>query len=71
MALIGHILSAFVTFGASSPENAYNMLFWGMFIFAFANGTLEAVANPLVATVFFPRTEPTTSIFFMRVGQPE
>ncbi len=47
-----HILSAFVTFGASNPENAYNMLFWGMFIFAYANGTLEAVANPLVATLF-------------------
>lgn len=52
LALIGHILSAFVTFTASSPENAYNSLYWGMFIFAYANGTLEAVANPLVATVF-------------------
>ncbi len=52
LALICHILSAFVTFGASSPENAYTFLFWGMFIFAFANGTLEAVANPLVATLF-------------------
>jgi hypothetical protein len=31
---------------------AYNYLFWGMFIFALANGTLEAVANPLVATLF-------------------
>ncbi len=47
-----HILSAFVTFGATSPANAYSMLSWGMFIFAFANGTLEAVANPLVATLF-------------------
>jgi len=47
-----HVLSAFVTFGATSPENAYQMLTWGMFIFAFANGTLEAVANPLVATIF-------------------
>jgi MFS family permease len=47
-----HVLSAFVTFGASSPENAYQMLLIGMFIFAFANGTLEAVANPLVATLF-------------------
>jgi MFS family permease len=28
------------------------MLFWGMFIFAYANGTLEAVANPLVATLY-------------------
>ena len=47
-----HILSAFVTFGATTPENAYNALYWGMFLFAFANGTLEAVANPLVATLF-------------------
>jgi MFS family permease len=52
VALLGHILSAFVTFGASTPENAYNYLFWGMFIFAYANGTLEAVANPLVATLY-------------------
>src|SRR5688572_11985324 len=52
VALLCHVLSAFVTFGASTPENAYNLLFWGMFIFAFANGTLEAVANPLVATLF-------------------
>ncbi|GBL27072.1 hypothetical protein EMGBS8_10200 [Verrucomicrobiota bacterium] len=52
LALIGHIVSAFVTFGASTPQNAYDFLYWGMFIFAFANGTLEAVANPLVATIF-------------------
>jgi MFS family permease len=52
VALAGHILSAVVTFGASTPENAYGFLYWGMFIFAFANGTLEAVANPLVATIF-------------------
>lgn len=41
VALACHILSAVVTFAASTPENAYNFLFWGMFIFAFANGTLE------------------------------
>ncbi len=52
VALLGHILSAFVTFGASTPANAYGFLYWGMFIFSFANGTLEAVANPLVATIF-------------------
>ncbi|MBM3998679.1 MAG: MFS transporter [Planctomycetes bacterium] len=51
IALIGHVLSAVVTLGATQ-ENAYNMLFWGSFIFAYANGTLEAVANPLVATIF-------------------
>lgn len=47
-----HVISAFVTFGASTPENAYSMLTYGMFIFALANGTLEAVSNPLVATLF-------------------
>ena len=52
LALVGHVISAFVTFGASSPLDAYNFLFWGMFIFAYANGTLEAVSNPLVATCF-------------------
>lgn len=52
LALLCHILSAFVTFAASTPQNAYDFLFWGMFIFAFANGTLEAVANPLVATLY-------------------
>ncbi len=50
-----HVLSAFVAFGAvegSSTESAYQFLFWGSFLFAIANGTLEAVANPLVATLF-------------------
>ena len=50
-AFVLHVLSAIVTFMAT-PANAYNMLYAGMFIFALANGTLEAVANPLVATVF-------------------
>jgi MFS family permease len=52
LAFLGHVLSALVTFSASSADTAYQLLFWGSFIFAFANGTLEAVANPLVATVF-------------------
>ena len=46
-----HVLSAVVTCLATGA-NAYNMLYAGMFIFAYANGTLEAVANPLVATTF-------------------
>ena len=46
-----HVLSAFVTFTASGAS-AYASLYWGMFIFAYANGTLEAVANPLVATLY-------------------
>src|SRR5262245_34813138 len=50
-----HVLSAFVTFapGPGMPkETVGELLFWGTFIFAVANGTLEAVANPLVATLF-------------------
>jgi MFS family permease len=47
-----HVLSFVVTMMATTPANAYQMLTIGMFIFAFANGTLEAVANPLVATLY-------------------
>jgi MFS family permease len=51
-----HTVSAFVTFGATGgvaeQASAYNFLYWGMFLFALANGTLEGVANPLVATLF-------------------
>jgi MFS family permease len=51
LAFACHVLSAVVTFTAAGA-GAYNSLYWGMFIFAYANGTLEAVANPLVATLF-------------------
>ena len=59
LAFLLHILSAFVTFAAvagdgsiAAQTTAYGFLKWGMFLFAYANGTLEAVANPLVATIF-------------------
>lgn len=55
LAFLLHAVSAFVTFGARTglpKETVYNYLYWGMFIFAYANGTLEAVANPLVATLY-------------------
>src|SRR6476646_8444948 len=54
-AFLFHILSAFITFAASpsqAQEVAFNYRKWGTFVFALANGTLEAVANPLVATLF-------------------
>jgi len=54
-AFLFHVLSAFVTFAASKGQSqsaAFTYLYWGTFIFALANGTLEAVANPLVATLF-------------------
>jgi MFS family permease len=55
-AFLLHILSAIVTFIAVPTMDHgtnYQLLYWGSFLFAFANGTLEAVANPLVATLFF------------------
>jgi MFS family permease len=54
-ALILHVLSAVVTFAANdgmATRTAFVYLWSGTFIFALANGTLEAVANPLVATLF-------------------
>lgn len=54
-AFLFHVLSAFITFAATkgqAQDLAYNFLYWGTFVFALANGTLEAVANPLVATLF-------------------
>src|SRR5687767_1779296 len=58
-AFLLHILSFAVTMMAvpgdgseAARTTAYNFLFGGMFIFALANGTLEAVANPLVATLY-------------------
>lgn len=50
-----HVLSAVVTLSPApnvSQATAFNLLFCGSFIFALANGTLEAVANPLIATVY-------------------
>jgi MFS family permease len=66
-AFLFHVLSALVALAAAplpagegvtreaivaAQNSAYNFLFWGTFLFAIANGTLEAVANPLVATLF-------------------
>ena len=51
-AFVLHVLSAIVAISASSPTNAFDLLFWGSFLFGLANGTLEAVANPLIATLF-------------------
>ncbi len=54
-AFLFHIHSAIVTFAPTPDKDkmtVYWLLSWGTFIFSFANGTLEAVANPLVATLF-------------------
>src|SRR5688572_33300078 len=54
-AFLFHVLSAFITFAVTKGQEqatAYMFLYIGTFVFALANGTLEAVANPLVCTLF-------------------
>jgi MFS family permease len=61
VAFLCHALSAVVTFAATGAYGsgdaagkaaAYKCLFWGTFLFAIGNGVLEAVLNPLVATLY-------------------
>jgi MFS family permease len=57
-AFVLHVLSAAVTFAAtpvfeaSGKDATYQCLYWGMFLFALANGLCEAAINPLVATLY-------------------
>ncbi|WP_020472894.1 MFS transporter [Zavarzinella formosa] len=58
VAFLLHASSAIVTFAATpvyaayGKEGAYTCLSIGMWLFAFGNGTCEAVINPLTATLF-------------------
>jgi MFS family permease len=50
-----HVLSAVVAVSVTdtmASKTAFSLLWTGTFLFACANGTLEAVANPLVATLY-------------------
>ena len=64
-AFLLHVVSAIVTL-APTPDMAkdtvYLYLFWGSFLFAVANGNLEAVANPLIATLF-----PTNRTHYLNI----
>jgi MFS family permease len=48
LAWVGHVASAIITMTASS----YTQLYLGTFLFALANGVVEAVTNPVVATMY-------------------
>jgi MFS family permease len=66
-AFLLHVVSAVVTFVPAYStgmvkETVYVYLFWGSFLFAVANGNLEAVANPLVATLF-----PTNRTHYLNI----
>ena len=71
-----HILSAIVTIGATAVygdgsagnEAAYWMLYVGMFMFAIAWGTCEAIINPLTATLY--PEEKTKYLNILHAGWP-
>ncbi|MDE2690232.1 MAG: MFS transporter [Acidobacteriota bacterium] len=76
-----HVLSVIVAVAATVIYNgsidtnpdfaragAYFCLFWGVFIFAVANGICEAVINPLVATLY--RKEKTHYLNILHAGWP-
>jgi len=76
-----HVLSVIIALAATFVYNgaidtdpdlaragAYFCLFWGVFIFAVANGICEAVINPLVATLY-PK-EKTHYLNILHAGWP-
>lgn len=59
-----HVVSAIVTIFATG----YAMLYWGTFILAIGNGAVEAVINPVVATVY--QKEKTKWLNILHAGWP-
>ena len=64
VAWVLHMVSAVITMSASS----YTYLYLGTFLFALANGAVEAVINPAIATMF-PR-EKTHYLNILHAGWP-
>ncbi len=71
-AFVCHISSAILTILTpvitKDRESAYNLLYFSTFILALGNGTVEAVANPVVANLF-PR-EKTKYLNMLHAGWP-
>src|SRR6186713_2558459 len=70
-AFLFHVLSAFITFAATkgqAQQTAYLFLYIGTFVFALANGTLEAVANRLLSSP--SQTTARTSLTFCTPAGP-
>jgi hypothetical protein len=61
-------LSATPIFEASGKDAAYNMLYWGAFVFSLGNGLCEAAINPLTATLY-PRNK-THYLNILHAGWP-
>jgi len=71
-AFLCHVSSAILTILTprltSNSTEAYNLLYFSTFILALGNGTVEAVANPVVANLF-PR-EKTKYLNMLHAGWP-
>lgn len=66
-AFVCHLVSAVMTISAKG-EGGKNTLYWAMFLAALANGTVEAVINPVVATLF--KNEKTKWLNMLHAGWP-
>lgn len=64
IAWVGHMLSAFLTIFAQN----FAMLYVGTLVFALANGTVEAVINPVTATLY-PKSK-TKHLSILHAGWP-
>ncbi len=67
-AFICHVISAIITIWAPERFNPYWSLYIGTFIVALGNGTVEAVINPVVATLF--PNEKTKWLNILHAGWP-
>lgn len=65
-----HVVSAIITLAAplAGPERGFALLYLGTFIFALGNGTVEAVVNPVVATLY--DREKTRYLNILHAGWP-
>jgi MFS family permease len=59
-----HVVSTLMLVTAKS----YSMLYWGTFLFALSNGTVEAYINPVVATMF--SKDKTNWLNILHAGWP-
>lgn len=73
-AAAGHIIwavmgtTAYFVSKGGNPELAFSLVYWGSFIVALANGTVEAFINPVVATMF--NKEKTKWLNILHAGWP-
>jgi MFS family permease len=67
-AWVGHILGTVVTIMAGRTGNPYMTLYVGTFITSLANGAIEAVVNPVTATIY-PR-QKTHWLNILHAGWP-